>query len=216
MFILIIIISEFLESRKEKDSQSVSSSTTNASARSISSHTTNSSQNDQIISHQRTKKHKKQQRISIGPTTVNRKSVTLDAITNHISQPPPPTTVESHYDLNEFTSPPVPIRRIHSPIISSSSSSDTEIENNVVNPTRSTTPTPSPTFDQSRTRFTADRNASQTTFTTTNGLLKDHSTDDNRPPARLEKRHTPISVSPERPIKNKQETNEDEAHSFFD
>jgi hypothetical protein len=57
---------------------------------------------------------------------------------------------------------------------------------------------------------------SPTTDTATNDLFKRHSIDHNRPPARLEKRHTPIPVSPERPIKNKEETNENEAFSFFD
>jgi hypothetical protein len=170
-----------------------------------SSNTTNSSQNDELTGHKRTKKHQKQARVSIGPTTIANKPTTLAAITNHLSQPPPATTVESHFNPNEFASPPVPTRRIQSPIISSSSSSDTEIENNFVNHNHS--PTPSPTFDQSRIPFASDHNTSQTTDTTTNH---------NRPPARLEKRSSPISLSPERPIKNKEETNENDAFSFFD
>jgi hypothetical protein len=196
----------FLEHQEENDSQVGSSSTTTEGTSNTSS-TTNPSQDDQSTGHKRTKN---QQRVSIGPTTVAKKRTSLSAITNHLSQPPPATTVESHFNRNEFAPPPVPARRIRSPVISSS---DDEIENNVMTHNRSITPTTSPTLDQSPLRFTSDHNTSQTT----NGLHDHHSIDDNRPPARLEKRSPPpISLSPERPIKTKQETNEDDEHSFFD
>jgi len=195
---------KFLEYREEINSQSSSSSTTTSR-----SNATNSSQNDRLTGHKRTKK---QQRVSIGPTAVAKKPTSLAEITNHLSQPPPATTVESHFNPNEFSVPPVPTRRIPSPIISSSSSSsDTAIENNLINRSRSTTPTPSPTFNQSPIRFTSDHNTPQT-----DDMLKHHSTNDNRPPARLEKRRSPPFVSPERPIKNKEETDENDALAFFD
>lgn len=204
----------FFLNQEGKDSQSVSSSTTQKSATTSSSYTTNSSQNNQQPSHKRIKKPR--QRVSIHSTNVEKRTTSLESITNHLSQPPPATTIDSHYNHNEFVSPSVPKRRIPSPNISSSSSSDTEIQENVVHQSRSTTPTPSPTFDQSRTRFTSDHNTSQTTDTTTHDILKHHSTDHNRPPARLEKRHSPVSFTPEQPIKTKEKTSENETHDFFD
>jgi hypothetical protein len=101
------------------------------------------------------------------------------------------------------------MHRIASPVISTSSS-EAEIEDNIVNHSHSTTPTPSPT------RSTADRNSPRTPDTPIPDLLKRHSIDHSRPPARLENRNSPVSASPERPIKNKEETNENDAHAFFD
>jgi hypothetical protein len=197
-----------LEHREETESQSDYSTTTST--------TTNASQNDQLPDHNRTKKHRKQHHVSIGPTTIARKPTSIDAITNNLSQPPPATTVESHFNRDQFSPPPpVPTRRIRSPIISSTSSSDTEIEDNVVNHTHSTSPAPSSTLDHSHIQSISDRNTLQTT-TTTNETHNHHSIDHTRPPARLEKRDSPVSVTPERPIKSQEETNENDAFSFFD
>jgi hypothetical protein len=137
----------------------------------------------------------------------------LAVITNHLSQPPPVTKVESHFNQDEFRSPPpAPARRVPSPIISSESSSDTEIEAPIVNHSHSISPTPSPTFDRPRKQSISDSSRSSAT----NDTVERHSIDHNRPPARLEKYSPPISASPERPIKSKEETNENDELSFFD
>src|SRR5689334_8974088 len=86
----------------------------------ITAHTVTSTTTD---NDSQTKKH----RVSIGPTTVAT------------------ATIENHFNRDEF--PSVPKRRIPSPILSTTSS-DTEIEGNIINRTRSTTPTPSPTLNQ--------------------------------------------------------------------
>jgi hypothetical protein len=131
------------------------------------------------------KKQRKQQHVSIGPTTVVEK---------------PTTTIETHFDPDEL--PPIPSRRITSPILSTTSS-DTEIEGNIINQTPSTTPTPSPTFNQTRLQSVYEHDTLQTKLNT--DLFKRHSIDHGRPPARLEKRNSPLSTSPERTNQIKEE-----------
>jgi hypothetical protein len=187
-----------LEHREESESQSDYSTTT-------ASNHTYSNQNNHFTDHKRTSKTLRQQHVSIGPTTAVRKPKTLATITNHLSQPPPPTTFESHFNRDQLPHPPVPTRQIRSPSISPRTPSDTEFEDNH---SRSTTPT----LNQPVSR----RETSQTPDSTANSILKHQSTNHNRPPARLEKRDSPISLSPERPIKTKEETDENDAFSFFE
>ena len=171
-----------LDRPEENDSQSSSSTRSNISDR------------GQSRDRKYRKKHQKE-RISIEPTIISSKPKLLSEITDDLIRPPPPTTVESHFNPDEFTSPPVPTRRMRSPILASSSS-EIEFEEALPNGSRSTTPIP----NQFQTR-TLPRSPSQTS----------DSTVDDRPPARLENRPSPISASPERRLKNK-----DDTHSFFE
>lgn len=165
------------------------------------SSTTNRSQNDRSTGSKQTKKSPKQQRVSIGPTTtMAKRSASLTSITSQPSQPPLTTTFESHVNPNEFApSTTTSARRILSPRISSS---DTEGENDTRNHNRSPTSMSSPIHNQSRKKSTSE--------------LSTTPTNDHRPPARLEKRQSPLAKSPERTTKSKDETNDNEAFSFFD
>jgi hypothetical protein len=118
------------------------------------------------------------------------------------------TTIETHFNPDEL--PAVPSRRITSPILSTTSS-DTEIEGNINNQTPSTTPTPSPTFNQTRLQSVSEHDPLQTKQIS--DLFKRHSSDSDRPPARLEQRTSPLSTSPNRtnPIKD----DEDNIFKFF-
>lgn len=173
---------ESLDRLEENDSQSSSSTRSNISDR------------GQSRDRKYRKKHQKE-RTSIDRTTTSSKPKLLSEITNDLLQPPQSTTVESHFNPNEFTSPPVPARRMHSPILTASSS-EIEFEEALPNGSRSTTPIP----NQSSAR-TFPRSPSQTSDSTLN----------DRPPARLENRPSPISSSPERRLKSK-----DDTHSFFE
>ena len=192
-----------LEHREENDNQSSSSTRLRRT-----SNTTNGSQNDQLNGHKPTKgRTKKQERIGAGEFVACSidSSMLKTEITNNRPQPPSPTTFKSNNNQREFVSSSVPKRYAPSPVISSSSS-DTEIEENIDNRSHSISPTPSPT------RSTGDRIPSRTPDSVTHDLYKHHLTDDTRPPARLKNR----SPSPERPIKSREEKNEDDAHDFFE
>ncbi|CAF4785856.1 unnamed protein product, partial [Rotaria magnacalcarata] len=67
----------------------------------------------------------------------------------------------------------------------------------MTNRTRSTSRTPSPTFHQTRLQPVSEYDTLQTK--STSSMFKRHSIDHDRPPARLEKRVSPLSVSVERP-----------------
>lgn len=133
-------------------------------------------------------KNRKQQHVSIGPTTIANK-----------------TTIETHFNQDELNT-----HRVPSPILSTTSS-DTEIEGNIDNETPSTTPTPSPTLNQTRLPSVSEHDALQTR--STSDIFKRHSTDYNRPPARLETRNSSSSNSPERLNQTKEENN---IFSFFE
>jgi hypothetical protein len=181
-----------LEQHEENESQSDYSTT-------ITEHTITSNttiENPLLNNSKQTKKHRKQQHVSIGPTTVANKSSSLLS-----------ATIETHFNQDELPlpPPPIPIRRIHSPILSTTSS-DTEIDGNITNRTRSTTPTPSPTLNQPRLQSVSEHGTLQTK--SSSNMFKRHSIDYDRPPARLEKR-----ISPERLNQNKEEHN---VFSFFE
>jgi hypothetical protein len=167
----------FLEQREANESPSDHSTT--ITERTITSNLTNPSE--------QAKKQRKQQHVSIGPTTIVEK---------------PMATIETHFNPDEL--PTVPSRRIASPILSTTSS-DTEIEGNIINQTPSTTPTPSPTFNQTRLQSVSEYDPLQTKLTS--DLFKRHSIDLDRPPARLEKRNSPLSISPDRTNTIKEEDN---------
>lgn len=123
------------------------------------------------------------------------------------------TSVASTTDLNnhtkEISKSKTTKERVLSPPISSISSSDHELEKAEANKksssssSSSSSSTPSPTFDQQTPR--------------NNNLQQHDSADEHpRPPARLEKRASPVSVSPERPIRSREETNESKIHDFFE
>jgi len=105
--------------------------------------------------------------------------------TNNTSQLPSTsatTTIETHFTRDDLLLPPV--RLIRSPTLSATSS-DTEIEGSITNRTRSTTRTPSPTFHQTRLQAVSENDTLK--IKSTNHMFKRHSSDDDRPPARLEK-----------------------------
>jgi hypothetical protein len=180
-----ISLKKKINSQNREENESQSDYSTIITERTITSNKTYPSDQKQI------KKHRKQQHVSIGPTTVANKL---------------PTTIENHFNQDELPPPPlVPIRRIHSPILSPTSS-DTEIEGNITNRTRSTTPTPSPTLNQPRLQSVLEHDTLQTK--STSDMFKRHSIDHDRPPARLENR-----ISSEQSNKNKEENNE---FSFFE
>jgi hypothetical protein len=183
----------FLEHREENESQS-DYSTTITEPTAVS----NPNENGLLTDHQPIKKHRKQQHVSIGPTTVATRSSSL-----------PITIIETHFNRDEL--PPIPTHRMNSPILSTTSS-DTEIEGNIANRTRSTTPTPSPTLNQTRLQSVSEYDTLQTI--SSNDIFKRHSIIyDDRPPARLEKRNSSLSNSPERSNQNEEENN---LFSFFE
>lgn len=156
----------------------------------ITSNATNPNEIDSLNDDKQIKKHRKQQHVSIGPTTVANNRSLISTNTNNLSQSSSlPTTIETHFNQNELS-----VRHIRSPILSTSSS-DTEIEGGITNRTGSTTPTPSPTLNQTRLQSVSEHDTLQTK--TTNDMFKRHSIDDGRPPARLEQRTSPLSVSPQ-------------------
>ncbi|CAF3664483.1 unnamed protein product [Rotaria sordida] len=194
-----------------------STTTTTTTEDTIRSNITSPNQNDQLIDHKQTKKHRKQKRLSIDRTTVAKTRTSLTEITNHHSQPQTTTaTIDSDFNRDDLSSPPVRERRNRSPILSRTPATNSDNEDNPVNHSRSTTPTSSSVPDQSRRQSNFDRNTTQRTNETTNDTLKHHSTDHDRPPARLEKRNPSLSVSPERPIKSNEQTNENDVSDFFD
>jgi len=190
-----------LEHREDNESQSDYSTT-------ITEHTgisniTNSNENNLLTDHKQIKKHRKQQHVSIGPTTIAKKPASISTTTT--------TTIETHFNRDELLPPPpIPIRRIPSPILYTTSS-DTEIEGNITTRTRSTTPTPSPTLNPKRLQSVSEHDTLQTK--SSNDMFKRHSIDYDRPPARLEQRNSPLSISPERANQNKEENN---VFSFFE
>lgn len=179
--------------RREKN-QSPSSSSTR-------SHRSNPSENGQSKDRKHRKKHQKDQRrqseSNNGQTKTTKKLKSLSQITDDLSQPPPPTTVESHFNPNEFIPSSVPTRPMRSPILNASSSSEIGFEEAQSNESRSTTPIP----DEYLTRTNENRSRSETT----DSILTD------RPPARLENRHSPVTSSTGRHKKNK-----DDVDSFFE
>ncbi|CAF0743262.1 unnamed protein product [Rotaria sordida] len=197
--------------REENESQSDYS--TRTAEGTVTSNGTNLSENDLLTNLKEVKKYRKQQHVSIGPTTIAKKLSLTSTNTNNTSQlttPSTTTTIETHFNQNDLLLPPIP--RIHSPTLSATSS-DTEIEGNIANRSRSTSQTPPPTFNRVRLQPVSEHDTLQTKSTY---LYKKHSIDNDRPPARLEKRTSPSSVSPERPNKNNEENNENNPFSFIE
>ena len=174
----------FLEQREQNESQSDYSTT--ITERTTRSNTTNPSDSD--------KKPRKQQHVSIGPTTVAEKLA----------------TIETYFNQDELPPPPLP-RQNHSPILSTTSS-DTEIVANITNETPSSTPTPSPTLNPTRLQSVSEHDTLQ--IKSNSDSFTRRTMDSDRPPARLEKRNLSISTSPERFNPNKDEE-EDEAKQIF-
>ncbi|CAF0974361.1 unnamed protein product [Rotaria sp. Silwood1] len=196
------------ERREENESQSDYSTRTIEGT--VTSNGTNLSESDLLTGH-KVKKYQKQQHVSIGPTTIAKKLLSTSTITNNSSQiPVPATTIETHFNQNDLLLPPIP--RIRSPTLSATSS-DTEIEGNIANRSHSASRTPSPTFNRARLQPVSEDDTLQTKSTY---LFKKHSIDLDRPPARLEKRVSPLSVSPDQPNKNNEENNENNPFSFIE
>ncbi|CAF3728879.1 unnamed protein product [Rotaria magnacalcarata] len=200
--------------REENESQSDYSTRTIEGT--VRSNETNLSENILLTDYKPIQKNRKQQHVSIGPTTIAKRLSSMSTHTNNYSQlsppPPPPlatiATIESHFNHDDLLLPPI-VPRIHSAALSETSS-DTEIESNMTNRTRSTSRTPSPTFHQTRLQPVSEYDTLQTK--STSSMFKRHSIDHDRPPARLEKRVSPLSVSVERPDKN----NENNPFSFIE
>ncbi|CAF3059762.1 unnamed protein product [Rotaria socialis] len=202
--------------REENESQSdYSTKTIEGTSR---SNETNLSGNILLTDYKPIQKNRKQQHVSIGPTTFATRLPSMSTHTNNYSQlsppppPPPPlatiATIESHFNHDDLLFPPI-VPRIHSAALSEISS-DTEIESNMTNRTRSTSRTPSPTFHQTRLQSVSEYDTLQTK--STSSMLKRHSIDHDRPPARLEKRISPLYASVERSDKN----NENNPFSFIE
>lgn len=178
-FHLLLILHASLDHREESESQCDTSTT-------ITEHSGTSTQSTD--DHKPAKKSRKQQHVSIGPTTISEKPTTA--------------TIETHFNPDDL--PAVPSRRMASSILSTTSS-DTEIEGTLTNRTPSTTTTPSPTFNQPRLQSVSEHETLQTKSTT--DMFKRQSIDNSRPPARLEKRQSSTSTSPAK--------DENEFFSFF-
>jgi hypothetical protein len=187
------------EHREENESQSGYS--TISTDGTVTSNASNLSKNNLLIDHKKVKKYREQQHVSIGSTTVAAKSLSMSSNSKNLSQTPPSTeTLPEQIEIP--LSSPLPIRELRSPILSTTSS-DTEIEGTITNRSRSTTPTPSPTLNQKRLKSVSEHDTLQTK--TTNDIFQRYSIDYDRPPARLEQRSSPSSVSPEQPNINKEE-----------
>lgn len=84
----------------------------------------------------------------------------------------------------------------------------------MTNQTRSRSRTPSPTFHQQRLQPVSEYDTLQTK--STSSMLKQQSLDHDRPPARLEKRNSSLSMSPEQPHKTNGENNENNPFLFIE
>jgi hypothetical protein len=177
-----------LEHRDENESQSGHSTRT--------SDATNPGDNELLNDN---KKTEKQQHVSIGPRTVGKRPSLTSKTTNTLSHSS--TTIERLFNRNELQPLSVSDPQNSSPILSTTSS-DAEIGGNMINRTPSTTPTPSPTFNHTRLQTVSEHDTLETN--TRKDIFKRHSIDHDRPPARLEKRSSPLSLSHERPNKNKE------------
>ncbi|CAF2651593.1 unnamed protein product [Rotaria sp. Silwood2] len=200
----------------QEEMNNLSDYSTTTTEDTIASNVTSPNQNDQLIDNKHTKKHRKQQHVSIDRTTTAKTQSSLTTITNHHSQSRTTTKINSNFNRDEPSSPPAPARRSRSPILSRTPPTNSEDEVNLANHSRSTTPTSPSVRDQSRLKPIFDRNTTPRTDETTNDILKHHSTDHDRPPARLEKRSPPSSISPERPIKSNEQANENDVYGFFE
>ncbi|CAF5121081.1 unnamed protein product, partial [Rotaria sp. Silwood1] len=176
----------------------------------VRSNMTSPRQNGQLIGHKQTNNHRKQQHVSIDRTTIAKTQTSLTTTTNHHFQQQTTTKMDSHINRDEFSPPPLPKPRSRSPILSRTPPINSDNEDNLANHSRSPTPPSSSVLDQSRMKSVFDRKTTQKTDETTNELFEHHSTDYDRPPARFEKRRSPSSISPERPIKSNEQTNEND------
>ena len=186
----------FLERREEDDDDDRSTSSAKTKN---TTHTTNGSEDD----HNRRKRYSKKQPVSATSTTAPAKRTSISEKTTHHPQSPLPKPNVTNFNQRKFDPPSIPKRPAVSPSISPLSS-DTEIEDHTGHRSHSTTPRRSP----------VDRHSSRTTDSPPNGFAKQHSIDQTRPPTRLKNRDSP--VSPERPIRNREEKNEDDAFAFFE
>ncbi|CAF4592497.1 unnamed protein product [Rotaria sp. Silwood1] len=201
------------EHQDEIENQSDHSTTTTEDT--VRSNMTSPRQNGQLIGHKQTNNHRKQQHVSIDRTTIAKTQTSLTTTTNHHFQQQTTTKMDSYINRDEFSPPPLPKPRSRSPILSRTPPINSDNEDNLANHSRSPTPPSSSVLDQSRMKSVFDRKTTQKTDETTNELFEHHSTDYDRPPARFEKRRSPSSISPERPIKSNEQTNENDVYDFF-
>ena len=192
-----------LEHREENKSQSDYSTTSTGGT--ITSDGSNLSKNNLLINHKKVKNHRKQQQhVSIDSATIAEEPLSMSTNGNNLSQSPltiaTPETLSNQAEVPD--SPPAIAHRLHTPILSTTSS-DTEIEGNITDPSQSTTATPSPTLNQTRLKSVFEHDTLP--IKSTNNRFQRYSIDYDRPPTRLEQRSSPLSVSPERPNKNNEE-----------
>ena len=181
----------------------------------ITSNETSLTKSDVLTDDKQGNEHQKQRHVSTDLTTSAEKGsfITTDADSLSQALQSPSTTLEAHFNRNGLPLSLVPIHQTYSPI-PSAASSDTEIEGKTMISTRSATTTPSPTFNQIHLQSVDEYETLQTK--STNDLFKRHSVDNDRPPARLEQRISPLSYSPEQPNKYKEKNTENNLVSSLD
>ncbi|CAF1093831.1 unnamed protein product [Adineta steineri] len=190
-----------LEHQEENGSQSGSS--TLSVEGTLTSNISNRSKTSSLIDSKQTKKHHKQRRVSIDPTLTTEKSTSVSTNTDNHSQSALSPKTETYSNQNEVPySVSISVHQYRSPNLSATSS-DTEIEGNIMNQTHSTTPTPSPTLNQIRLKSVSENDTLQ--IKSTNNIYQRYSIDPDRPPARLEQRSPILYTSLEQSLKNKQE-----------
>lgn len=156
-------------------------------------------ENNSIVELPLKKITRKKQHVSIGPTFIAKKPTMITANASDLSRNSPPATItiEQRLRPNDFGPVTIPVRRFNSPALSTTSS-DTELKGTMANGTDSTS-TPTPTLNpiglQSIREDEKVRKSS-----------KRSTIEFERPPTRLDQRCSSVSISSERPVRNKIKT----------
>ena len=156
----------------------------------------NTPDSDNYQSNRQTPKiHRKQQHVSIGPTTVA--TQTASGTIYSIRSPRPgdamPISIETNFNPEDFLPKKIPIHRFQSPVLSTASS-DTELRGALNSGTRS--PTPTPTLHRTGLQSIAEHE--KMPRRSKKNSSKKPTLDLVRPPTRLEQRLSSLSISSDR------------------